>query len=325
MPRKALVRLLFGIGAALCVPAAIVIILFTNEVANLDALETVRPCAVPNRDGQANCLSILTGRITEVTPGGSKALPGMTIVFKDTSATVLFERSPASFHAGEDVTTGWWKGRLVLLGPPEGAPTIITDQHPEYRLGVLGYGLGIGVIPAASLLLAALLVLQAPMKVDELVNTTIARWPNPPRPVDRVLAWRVALAYLIYGAYIVWMVLDIVGELVLLGIKQERYSPWVLVATLVVSCGFGAAFASAYFSHVIRTSARRTVVIRKLKRGMGRGGHDTEVWYDLSSGSLATTFLAPPWNGRVNEGDRLDVLSDPKSGTILRLLSTPPA
>ena len=320
-------RLLLAIGAALCIPAAIVVIVFTNEVSDLDALQTVRPCEVPSRDGQSSCLSILVGRITEVTRGSSKSLPGMTIVFKDnTSDSVLFERSPASFKAGDDVVTGWWKGRLVLLGPPVGPPTITTDQHPKYRLGVEGYLFGFTVIPAVSFLLAGLLVLQAPMKVDALVGQAIARWPDPPRPVDRVLAWRVALAYLTYGAFIVWIFLyETVGQLVLGYISQERYSPALMVATFVFSFALGAVFASGNFLNLLRTSARRSVVIRKLERGMGRGGDETKVWYELTSGRLATTFLGRPWNGRVNEGDRLDVLSDPKSGYVLRLLSTPPA
>jgi hypothetical protein len=319
-------RLLLAIGAALCIPAAIVVIVFTHEVADLDAIQVARPCEVPNRDGQSACVSIFVGRITEVTRGSSKSLPSMTIVFKDTSARVGFERSPASFQAGQDVVSGWWKGRLVLLGPPEAPPTITTDQHPKYRLGVEGYLLGITVIPAVSFLLAGLLVLQAPMKVEDLVGEAIAQWPDPPRSVDRVLAWRVALAYLTYGAFIVWIFLyELVGLLVLSYISQERYAPALMVATFVFSFALGAVFASGNFLNLLRTSARRSVVIRKLERGMGRGGDETKVWYELASGRLATTFLGPPWNGHVNEGDRLDVLSDPKSGYILRLLSTAPA
>lgn len=320
-------RLLLLIGAGLCIPAAIVVIVFTHEVADLDAIQVARPCEVPNRDAQADCLSILTGRITEVTRGSSKNLPGMTIVFKDnTSASVLFERSPASFQAGQDVATGWWKGRLVLIGPPEGPPTVTTDQHPKYRLGIEGYLLGITVIPAVSFLLAGLLVLQAPMKVEELVGQAIARWPDPPRPVDRVLAWRVALAYLTYGAFIVWIFLyELIGLFALSYFNQESYAPALMAATFVFSFAIGAVFASGSFSYLLRTSARRSVVIRKLERGMGRSGDETKVWYELASGRLATTFLGPPWNGNINEGDRLDVLSDPKSGYILRLLSTPPA
>lgn len=61
------------------------------------------------------------------------------------------------------------------------------------------------------------------------------------------------------------------------------------------------------------------------KMGLGKGRNQTRVWCDLDDGKQATTVLDAQWNGRVTAGDRLDALTDARSGRILRLLSASPA
>jgi hypothetical protein len=49
------------------------------------------------------------------------------------------------------------------------------------------------------------------------------------------------------------------------------------------------------------------------------------LWYALNDGRVGTKLLDPPWDGHVSEADHLDVLANPKSGEIWRMLSTPSA
>ncbi len=325
MPRRRLLRLLLGSGVACGIPAVIAIVLFTGGGAEADAFQAAPRCVVPSHGGQANCVSVLAGTITNMVRGGSKFLPSMTVAVGDTTATFGYERSPFSFVVGGGVATGWWKGQPALIGPPDASPTIITDQSPPYRFQLFGLALGL-VIPSASLLLAGLLLLQAPMNVDELIVATLARWPEHPRPIERAMTWRVALAYRTYPAYFVWAFIYLVPvNLVQLWIVQPRLAPLFLIGTLVITLGLTATIAGTYLAGLIGTSEKRSVLVQDVEQSSGRAGKLTTISYELLNGQATKKVLGERWYGHVIGGAHLDVLVDPKSGWIRRVLSTPPA
>lgn len=325
MPRERLLRLLMGSGAACCIPAVVVIVLFARGIADDDAFEAAPPCAIPSQGGQADCVSILSGTITSMVRGGSKFLPSMTVAVGNTTATFGYQRSRFSFDVGGGVATGWWRGQPALIGPSDASPTIITDQSPPYRLQLFGLALGL-VIPAVSLLLAGVLVLQAPMNVDELILSTVARSPEHPRPLDRLVTWRVAWAYRTYAAYFAWAFIYLVPlQLVQLSIAQPRLAPVFLIGTLVITFGLTATMAALYLASLIRTSERRTVVVQTVEQSTGRAGNLITITYGLANGRVTKKALGERWYGHVTEGARLDVLADPKSGWIRHVISTPPA
>jgi hypothetical protein len=115
-----------------------------------------------------------------------------------------------------------------------------------------------------------------------------------------------------------WQILE-------LAINQPRYAPLFLVVTFVVSFGATAVLAAGNLFNLVRTSERRTIVVQKLQRGLGKLGNETKIWYELPDSRVATKSLNLDWDGHVNEGAHLDVLANPKSGKILRMVSTPPA
>lgn len=324
MPRKTLGRLLVVVGAILCIPGAIAIIVFVQGVTVVDAFQAARPCEVPSRDAHADCLSLFDGRITGIASAG-RSNEDATIDLEDTTVTVRYS-GPTTLRQGSNVVTEWWRGKLVALGIQGTSPNVITNQSPVQNLETYAFAIGL-VIPAISALVAGLLVLQSPMSADELITSSLARWPDPPRPVDRVLAWRVAWGgQITWVAFFVWAFLYVFpGLIVVLTTGQPLYAPFILVGTFVLSFGLTESGAAAYLSEVVRSSAKRTIVVQKLEQGFGRSRNNPKIWYALNDGRIATSSLDSVWRGRINEGDRLDALTDPKSGTILRLLSTPPS
>jgi hypothetical protein len=317
-------RLLLASGAALCIPAAIAVVVFVQGLAVLDAFDAARPCATPSRAAEADCLSLINGRLTDLVSAG-RSNRDATVDFGDATVTVRIS-TPTSLRQGSDVVTEWWRGNLILLGPQGTSPTIITDLSPVQHLETYSFVLAL-MIPAISALTAGLLVLQAPMNADKLINESIARWPDPPRAVDRIVAWRVAWGGPAVGvAFFIWVFLYVFpGMIVILGTEQPRYAPWLLIATLVVSFGLPAVFAATWLSQLIRTSTRRTITVEKIKSGLGRASNNTKIWYALNDARVGTKVLDPAWDGHVSEGDHLDVLANPRSGEIWRMLSTPPA
>src|SRR5712692_3846265 len=321
---KVVARLLLGSGAFLCVPAAIGVIVFAQASTVVDAFAAARPCETPSRAEQADCLSLFYGTIAEIA-SVARNTDEATIDLEDARVTARFS-TPTSLQQGSAVVTEWWRGQLVALGPRGASPNIIAFQSPVQHLENDFLFLGL-VIPAVSALLAGLLLLQAPMTTDELIATSIAKWPDPPRPVERVVAWRVAWGGLVnLAAFVIWVFLYVFPAMILVLVtNQPRYAPLLLVATFVVSFGLAEWFAAGYLSELVRTSQKRTVVVQKTQRGLGRSRNNTKIWYARNDGGVATQLLDPPWDGHVDEGDRLDVLAIPKSGEILRILSTPPA
>lgn len=329
MPRAQLAWILLALGAVLCVPGAVVAALFVGTLSDANDLRSASICSTGTFDPASTCLSLFNGTATAWTPH-SRSLDRVTIVLPNTTEEVGYscDFSPAracggiSFKPGAALVTGWWKGQLVSIGPAESRPAVVTDQSPEYQLHLRGILLVLA-IPGISLVLAGLLLWQAPSTVDAVVKTVLARYTNPPRRVDLRLLWRVTLAYSTYGGYIVWPFLYIFGSVALLNSGAYRLAPLILAASFVFTVGLAFLLAPVGLSDILRTSDRRTIVVKRFATGTSRNGTYTKVWYDRPDGTAAKTNLGSSWTGHINEGDRLDALTD-KSGSILRLVSGPP-
>jgi len=321
----AFARWLLVIGAVLCIPGAIAVVVFARGASDLAAFDSARPCAAPSRDAGADCLSLLSGKISWLGKEGRTSTVA-NVDLEDTTITVRYYSGPTSLNQGSEVVTEWWRGQVVALGPQGASPSVMTDQSPEQHLVNDMFVLGL-VIPAVSLLIAGFMVLQSPMTADELIASSLTKWADPPRSVNRFVAWRVAWGGgVVWVPFFIWTFLYIfLGVLVVEGIGQPAYAPLFLVATFILSYGLALFFSAGYLSEIVRTSAKRTIAVQKIQRGLGRSRNLTQISYGLNDGKAATLMLDPPWDGHVNEGDRLDALTEPKSGSILRLLSAPPA
>ena len=332
MRQKRTAWILIGVGALLCIPAALVLTSYAASLADADALEAAPICTTPTQDGGSNCLSEFDGAITAVTPH-SKSLDHVTLAVGGGSYDLGYDcaESPAgacaavSFKPGASITAGWWRGRPVTFGAPESRPSVVTELHPFDQLRAKSGILDFVVIPAASFLLGGLLLRQAPMSVDDLVRSALTEWPEPPRLVDRRLIWRVALGYWAPYGLVAWFMVGVVVAIPLIGFAQYRLAVPSLAATFAVTFAAAAWVSARYLGEVVRMSDRRSLTVRNIKAGVGKGGESTQVSYDLQNGKTATRLLGVDWKGRVQTGDLLDALTDPKSGSIVRLLSKPPA
>jgi len=330
--QKRTAGILIGVGALLCIPAALVLTSYVAGLGDADTLAAAPICATPTQDGRSNCLSEFDGTISAVTPH-SKSLNHVTLTVGGASHDLGYDcaESPAgacaavSFMPGNPIVAGWWRGQLVAFGAAEARPLVVTELHPLEQLGPRSALLDFVVVPAVSFLLGGLLFRQAPMSVDDLVTSTLAKWPDPPRLADRRLIWRVALGYWAPYGFGAWFIVDLLVAIALMSSAQYRLAVPVLAATFVITFAASAWITAQYLGDVIRASDRRALTVRQFKSGVGRTGKDTQVSYDLPNGKTATTTLGIDWNGRVKPGDLLDALTDPKSGSIVRLLSTPPA
>jgi hypothetical protein len=330
--QKRTASVLIGVGALLCIPAALVLTSYVASVIDADALDAAPICATPTRDGGANCLSEFAGAITAVTPH-SKSLDHVTLVVGGASYDLGYDcaESPAgacaavSFKPGAAITAGWWRGQLVAFGAAESRPSVVTELHPFDQLRAKSGLLGFVVVPAVSFLAGGLLLRQAPMSVDDLVRSALTEWPEPPRPVDRRLIWRVALGYWAPYGLFAWFFVGVIVTIPLLGFAQYRLALPSLALTFAVTFAAAAWVSARYLGEIVRTSDRRSLTVRGIKAGVGKGGAIIQVSYDLPNGKTATRLLGVDWKGRVKTGDLLDALTDPKSGSIRRLLSKPPA
>lgn len=207
---------------------------------------------------------------------------------------------------------------VITIVAFEGA--VMAGDPPSKWLYLL-----IVAIPGPAALLTGLLVLQAPLSVDALVNSTLARDPNPPRSINYQLVWRVTLGYSSWGGYIAWAVLYIFAATVLQGFPRAYgLAPLVLLATFVVGWGPAALLAPVVLYGNLQTGEKTEVLIKRFRLGNDRGLAYTTVWYDRSDGKERTTVLGSGWTGRIKPGDRLGALTDPKTGEVERILSTPP-
>ncbi len=282
--------LLLVAGGACCIPAAFFVIDFANAMADLDAFQAASTCATPTQDFHANCVSFFNGTITAQSSYGRFPTSVATVAIADSPVEVGIRFSGGQSWQGSSVMTEWWKGRLVLFGPTGATPSITTQDSPQFHVLYFGFTLVV-VAFAVSLLMAGLLIVQAPMSYDALIKASIAKWPDPPRPVDSAVAWRVGLgSNVMMIAFFVWVPLYALSE-VILGLNgQSGYAPWLLLVTFVVAIGFFVPVACLGTLQLIRLAERRTIVVQKLARGLGRAGTLTEIWFEVNAGRQQTLF-----------------------------------
>ena len=328
MSRVQLVWLLLATGALLCIPGAVVFFIFASTEADANAIKNAPICATAARAVSSSCLSLLNGRITSEHSGG-KSLRRVTIALEDVTVDVgygCFESPPDAcafpIQASSDVVTGWWRGQLVTIGAPGSRPAVVTDLNPEDGLRNMTFYL-VAVIPGASLILAGLLLWQAPTTEDGLYREALARWPDPPRPVERHRVWRVAWGYDSYLAYPFWAAAYALGSFGFFTIYPQLSSlaPVFLVVITALVMGLAAMISAAILSNSVRMSQRRSLVVQRVEQ-LSKNGPTTRVYYQQPDGSVLATDLGAAWKGRVKEGDRLEVLTL-GSGSVLRVLSTP--
>ena len=312
------------------IPGAIVAAFFAKTVLDGDALQSAPFCASPTPVAASSCVSVLQAEIVDHTPGGSKSLPRVTVSVDGSTTSVAYDCfatrdyvcAPNPFPAGSQATTGWWRGRLVYLGRPDTQPQVPTDQNPEENLPFQAFLLLVG-IPGITLLLAALLVFLAPMNVNELIQVALRKWPEPPRPVDPRTVVAVAVAYQIWTAVVVWVILYIGGLIALSADNMWRQAPIVLLAAFLIAFGGAAVVASLRLWWLIHGSVRQTITVTEIRPGQGRGS--SRVWFNRSDGARSSTTLDSDWYQHIREGDRLDALTSPTSGKVRMVISTPPA
>ena len=330
MDRVPFARALVLLGAVLCIPGAIVAAIFVSGVAEVNTLEAAPGCVAPTRDPSSTCLSVFRATITAVTPH-HKTLDHVTIAIGDSSFDLGYacNESPReacdsfTIQPGTPVVTGWWKGQLVAFGPAEGQPTVVTELNPYDGLRFRAFLLFL-VIPGISVVVAGLLVWQAPMYVGDLIKTAIAKWPDPPRPVDRPLIWRVAWGNWTWGAWLGWLAVDFFASAAGPTFGMDyRETPVILVATFIVMLPIFAVISPLILTDIVCNSYRTSIVVQRIKSLQTKGGPVPKVWYQRPNGKEGTKTLEASWNGLVREGDHLDTLTD-KAGSIVWLLSTPP-
>ncbi|HET7420533.1 MAG TPA: hypothetical protein VFL27_09140 [Candidatus Dormibacteraeota bacterium] len=88
----------------------------------------------------------------------------VTVGSADVSTSYFCGISPAgacagmTFSPGADVATEWWKGKIVLLGPPGTTPRVLTTNNPQTLLRLEAAVVAVLLVPAVVLLLAGSLV-----------------------------------------------------------------------------------------------------------------------------------------------------------------------
>src|SRR5690348_3286866 len=283
--------MLIGVGALLCIPAALLLTSYVATVTDADALDAAPICTTPTQDGGSNCLSEFDGAITAVTPH-SKSLDHVTLAVGGASYDLGYDCAESaagacaavSFRPGAAITAGWWRGQLVAFGAAESRPSVVTELHPFDQLRAKSGLLGFVVVPAVSFLAGGLLLRQAPMSVDDLVRSALSEWPEPPRPVDRRLIWRVALGYWAPYGLFAWFVVGVIVTIPVVGFAQYRLALPSLALTFAVTFAAAAWISARYLGEIVRTSDRRSLTVRGIKAGVGKGRASTQVSYDLLNG-----------------------------------------
>ena len=147
-------------GAGLCLPAAVLILVFVYSLTQANSLADARPCSTPTQDANSTCLSVLPGHILNQWSGRISTNVDLSVGGVDVSTGYYCGLSPdgacagMTFAPGSDVTTGWWKGRIVLLGPSDATPRVLTTSNPHTDLPIEGALIVLLLLPAASFLFA---------------------------------------------------------------------------------------------------------------------------------------------------------------------------
>lgn len=323
MTRSRIPKGLLIAGAILSVPGAIAIAVFVITEAAASALQSAPVCAQPTRDAGSTCLSVFRGQVRNAGPHSQ-----LTIALEDTSVNVSYDcgaspQGACGFGAypGASIETGWWAGKVVLIGSPaNGLPAALTGDNPYdqlmYRMLLL-----FAVIPGVALVAAGVLTAQSPVTLTELINDALARSPDPPREVDHAVARRVAWGYSTNLTWFVWGACYFVACFGMLATQQWRWALPALFDSFVLSYGVTLVVTPGRLYLDVRNCIHRTIVVER-KEGLKRG---VRVWYRRPDGHEGRGDLDGDWSGHVHEGDAIDALIDPRSGNMRRVLSAPPA
>jgi hypothetical protein len=323
MPRSAVAKWQLISGAILGIPGVLALAVFVTTANSAAALQSAPTCASPTQDAGSNCLSIIPGQIRNV-----ETHSRLTIAFENTSVTVSYDcgaspRGTCGFGglAGVPIETGWWRGKVVLVGSPaNGPPAALTDDNPYHQLMYQMFLL-FAVIPGVALVLAGVLTAQAPMTLNEFFKDVLARSPVPPREVDRAMARRVAWGYVSNYTWFVWGACYFIACFGMLLSIQWRWAVPALFMSFVLSYAVTLVVTPIRLYRDVRGCEHRTVVVERFE-GLKSG---VRVWYRRTEGNEGRADLDGTWAGHVQVGDVIDALIDPRSGGIRRVLSAPPA
>jgi hypothetical protein len=255
--RALLLRYVLGSGAVLCLPAAVVLYLFFSAASDAGALQSARACSTGSRATTSYCLSLFAGRITGRTEH-YRAPTELTIETDGSTTHVGYDCvdsipgacTDLTFQPGTHVVTEWWRGRIVMLGPPGSVPAVLTDQNPGYllhsRAGYLAFG-----IPGISLVLFGLLLWQAPADAGELVNAAMARSRNSTR-LGRLLVWRAAWGSWSWPGIFAWFLLYVAGIVYMVMSAHYGAAPVIWLSCGVIAFAVSGIAASIYLTYRIR-------------------------------------------------------------------------
>lgn len=260
---------MLGAGVVLCVPAAVLLFLFTSTAADAGSLRSALRCETDTQAAASSCLSLFTGQIRATTEH-YKALTELTIALDGSTVHVGYDCwdsvpgacSEMTFAPGTHVVTEWWKGQVVMLGSPGSQPAVLTDQNPEFvldnRAAILMFA-----IPGVALVLWGLLLLQAPATADELGRKVSADWRSP-QPVSRLLVWRVAWGSWSWAVMFAWFMLYLAGLIYV--VRTSQYASAALIWSgcgVVAFVGYGVA-SSIYLT--IRIQRHQLVPVPSIRR-----------------------------------------------------------
>lgn len=319
---------LIALGGLLLLPAAIGAGIFAATWADADSLAAAPVCAHPDTSSSA-CLSLFSGTIVRRNPGNAKSPGTYTIAAAGTNTDVFpscFLSHGAcntlTFETGTAVTTGWWKGGLVMLGPPGERPRILTDASPDSHLGIEAYLLGLIILPVSAFA-AGILRRRRTATINELFHSALERTSDPPRPVDRGFVQRVAWTNYTFVLPASWALVYLIPAAGLgYGLIEPRLAPLLLAAAFVVAVALIAWVTDSYYSDLIRTGVFRRIEVRSVE--LGPRAVRPSISYPLLNGQTSSFVLDAGWKGHVKPADRIDALTTRKSGSIRRVISTPP-
>jgi hypothetical protein len=241
----------------LCLPAAVVLYLFISAASDVGALRSALACGTGSRAPTSSCLSLFAGRITARTEH-YRAPTELTIETDGSTIHVGYDCldsipgacTDLTFQPGTHVLTEWWRGQIVMLGPPGSVPAVLTDQNPGYllhgRAGYLTFA-----IPGISFVLFGLLLWQAPADAGRLLNAAMARRSNP-TPLGRLLIWRVAWGNWSWPGGFAWLLLYVAGLVYIVRSAQYRAAALIWLCCGVLAFAVSGIAASLYLTHRIR-------------------------------------------------------------------------
>lgn len=330
------IRFFFRIGLALLIPVVVILFFMVRAAVDTSALQSAKPCPANTQDPASSCLSQFKGVVKEQVSRGHLTISvGSSTVDVNWTCLNMFADAcrETSFPPGTNVVTVWWRGKIVRLGRAEGSPSVVTDAAPEADYLSHGPFPFVALLGLAPLVHAGLLRL-APMSVSKLIERSFvtgspdARVAVPSSVILRVAAsswnWFGTLTWLfLYMAFASATAGGTVYTFATSAALYTIYAPLVWIGTGVIAFGAVGSVAYIYLADLLRTSVRETVAVQRVKYGTAKNGTGATIWYERRDGRTVSRFMKGQWAGL--EGSRIDVLADPRSGKIRRVLGNTPA